>query len=305
MKTSLFLLLIVSLCLSCGGNRKAPKTLAELNDSIAKIKEDTVVKSDTTKTETDKSEIDTLDIAAFQKSNNPNVYSQKKVEIRLDTITVKKYGLTFKTGVVHNIEYEFIYPMAKNSIMQRIQDDMVQKFFETTSIIPIEKAQLNYLHSIYKAITDGDVFPQSEEFWCSADEPTYNIRWSAVRVINNKIIELIIQEKGYWGGVHGWTDENYYCYDIATGEQITLNDLFNKSNQEIMFHHLRDTKDDYGRNMYPEELTNNFLLLPKGILFLYNEYDAGCYADGIVCYTVKYSEIKHLLKPSALQYFYK
>jgi len=223
-------------------------------------------------------------------------YSQNA--IRLDTVTVKKYGLTFKNGVVHDIEYQFIYPLAQDSIMQRIQDDMTQKFFKTTSIMPLEKVQSAYLHGIYKACTDD-----SDDAISPQDNPTYTLRWSAIRMINNKIIELIIQENGYWGGAHGWSDINYYCYDIATGRQITLSSLFSKSNQAVMLGHLR--RDDDDREKSPNELTNNFLLLPKGVQFLYNEYEMGCYADGIFSYTVKYSEINHLLKPSALQYFYK
>ena len=47
----------------------------------------------------------------------------------------------------------------------------------------------------------------------------------------------------------------------------------------------------------------NFMMLPKGIQFVYNEYIAGPYGAGVIRVTVPLSKFRHLLKDSALTYF--
>ncbi|MDE5945573.1 MAG: RsiV family protein [Rikenella sp.] len=52
-------------------------------------------------------------------------------------------------------------------------------------------------------------------------------------------------------------------------------------------------------------ITENFILLPKGILFVYKPYEIASYAMGTIGVPLSYEKIKHLLTPSAHAYFDK
>ena len=98
-----------------------------------------------------------------------------------------------------------------------------------------------------------------------------------------------------------------YCYSLSTGRQITIDSLFSQSAQSEIIELLKTRKDDSGKEelMKPIWHLKNFILLPKGLIFIYNPYEIGCGADGEFRYTVKFSEIKHLLKPQAIGYFFE
>lgn len=181
---------------------------------------------------------------------------------------------------------------------------MTQKFFETDAVMSLDDAQKHYVRNI-----DNDLKGESQFIYNNY----YDIKNSSVRIINNKVLDFIVDDNGYHGGAHGWHNPSYYCYDLAIGAQITIDTLFNKGSQAKLISMLKARPDDYDdeRDYKFKDVNkernithlDNFILLPKGIIFVYTEYEIGMYAEGQFKYTVKYSEIKHLLKPSAQQYF--
>ncbi len=90
---------------------------------------------------------------------------------------------------------------------------------------------------------------------------------------------------GYSGGAHGWYSTGYNNFDVQTGRQITLDDIFlagyAKPLQQIVDSTLRND-NEYGGCFWGEAipLNNNFKLTNEGITFFYNTYEIAPYVCG-------------------------
>lgn len=82
--------------------------------------------------------------------------------------------------------------------------------------------------------------------------------------------------------------------------------MFSKPAQSKLIGLLETRKDDKGKQRYePIKHLNNLILLPKGLIFIFNPYEIGFGVDGEFRYTVKFSEIRQFLKPQAIGYFFE
>ena len=220
------------------------------------------------------------------------IYAQK---IALDTISVKRYGWVYKDGMAGtDLMLQFIYPKGKDSIAQHIRKDITKKFFKSDEILPLDESCKVLLENSF-----GDM-------WNGMPILTYLYRYSAVKTVNNKILNYIIYHDQIVGCGNG-TRSYSYCYSLLTGDRMTIDSLFSKSAQSKVIRLLETRKDDQGKQRMidlPMHL-NNFILLPKGLIFIFNQYEISCGADGEFRYTVKFSEIKNFLKPQAIGYFLK
>jgi len=217
--------------------------------------------------------------------------------IALDTTWVKRYGWVYKGGATNDLRLQFIYPKGEDSITQTIREDITKKFFETESVLPLEES----CEQLLRYGLGNRLFEEG------STEKTYLHRYSAVKIINNKILDYIISHDISVGCGTGATT-HCYCYDLSTGKQINIDDLFSKSAQSQIINMLQSRYDDYSEsrqtNMHRViEHLDNFILLPRGLIFVYNPYEIGAGYESEFRYTVKHSEIAHLLKPEAFRYF--
>jgi hypothetical protein len=219
------------------------------------------------------------------------IYAQK---IALDTISVKRYGWVYKDGMAGtDLMLQFIYPNGKDSIAQHIRKDITKKFFKSDEILPLDESCKVLLENSF-----GDM-------WIGMPILTYLYRYSAVKTVNNKILNYIIYHDQIVGCGDG-TRSYSYCYSLLTGNRITIDSLFSESAQSKVIELLKTRIDDQGkRSIEPIRHLNNFILLSKGLIFIFNPYEIGCGADGEFRYTVKFSEIKQFLKPQAIDYFFE
>ncbi len=222
-------------------------------------------------------------------------YAQNRHTISLDTLTVEKYGQTFKNGAVVDFVYQFVYPTNDTPAIRRIREQMIQSFFNVESSMPLEQAQRHFEKK------------EMSENTYMGDSPCWNTTYSGVRISNNKVLSFFIQEYYYGGGPHSYESSQCQCYDLQTGNRITLQDLFYVIQTDVPDdNELLDLINVqlYSRyNLRAHFIPQNFVLLPQGILFIYDLYDIGSYADGIQRVTLPLSKIRHLLKPIALTYF--
>lgn len=68
-------------------------------------------------------------------------YAQNSSVISFDTLTVEKYGQTFKNGVILDFACQFVYPTNDTPAIKRIREQMIQSFFNVESPMPLEQAQ--------------------------------------------------------------------------------------------------------------------------------------------------------------------
>lgn len=224
-------------------------------------------------------------------------YAQNNPEISFDTLTVKKYGQTFKNGVILDFVYQFVYPTNDTPAIKRIKEQMIQSFFNTASPMSLEQAQRHYEKTVFHQeyatqLPDADIPHQ------------YHNEYSGITINYDKVLVFYIQSYINWGGLHNVESCQYTCYDLQIGDEISLEDLFRGAGKDKILAMIEAELNEHYCPIQKVFVTDNFMLLPKGIMFVYNTCDEmGCRADGIIKVTLPLSKIRHLLKPTALTYF--
>lgn len=146
-------------------------------------------------------------------------------------------------------------------------------------------------------------FPESPARW-------YFDRETSV-VFNNKFVFSIeAAESSFLGGAHPNTFKVYYNFNLKTGAQFKLTDLFLSDSlkkltkiAESVFR--KDRKMNNGET-YKEagywfkddqfSLNDNFAVTEDGILFYYNDYEIAPYVYGPTKLLIPYNRIKEMIK---------
>ena len=106
---------------------------------------------------------------------------------------------------------------------------------------------------------------------------------------------------GYSGGAHGMDAKSAVTFDLKSGKVISENDLFvygyEKRLTEILRERLLNCGIDrdmlFEPDIFPSE---NFYLTSEGITYIYQRYEIGPYAIGIVEVAVPWTEIQNILR---------
>lgn len=221
-------------------------------------------------------------------------YAQNSLVISFDTITVKKYGLTFRNGAVFDFVYQFISPSDSAFPVKRIKEQLIQKFFQIDSIMSLEQAQKQYEDSMLANVEPEPI---------SGVPYRFSEKVSAIKINHNKVLAFFSNENSFFGGAHGTPWISCSCYDLQSSNRIFFNDLFD-NNAKIQILSLINEK--LGANVLNKNCLgwiDNFVLLPKGIVFIFNQGAVDCNAAGTIKVLLPLSKIRHLLKPTALTYF--
>ncbi len=140
---------------------------------------------------------------------------------------------------------------------------------------------------------------------------SYNCNGSILRESANGFYVYQMNYDEYGGGAHGIYEISYTNIRKSDGHAMLPNDVFKMEKLEeiqgIMLQQLLADNDCETQEELTEttgildwgELSidkHNFALTNDGIHFLYNPYEIGCFAIGIVQFTVPYSKLKDYLK---------
>lgn len=146
--------------------------------------------------------------------------------------------------------------------------------------------------------------------------PAYSLR-KDIEILNNKygILSLLSSTYQYYGGAHGIREIDFANYDLYKNEKLTFDSIFNREDlstrtikEELTKSAIRILADsarrELGSRIHLEQrellkmpdrevleragymdmskftISENIGILPKGILFLYNEYEIAPYAMG-------------------------
>ena len=232
-------------------------------------------------------------------------YSQTSPIFETNRITVKRYGLALP-GRSLDFMYEFVYPTSDALALPKIREQMLEAFFGWG--LPKDKlkgdfndqlriVQTWYEDKVIKNYTDAIPRPDG---W-PGELCSYNFKTSAIRNVHNKILVFCIDAQYAYGIAHGRHDCTCVNFDLHTGDKISLQNLFDEANikrLDAIVNEVLKSQDNYTVGTI-----ENFIMLPKGIQFVYNEYIAGPYSAGTVRATIPLSKFRHLLKDSARTYF--
>lgn len=132
-----------------------------------------------------------------------------------------------------------------------------------------------------------------------------------------QIISFQINESGYTGGAHGYSNTSFMNIDLDIMQEVKLADLLlpgyeaelNVTGEKI-FRDIRDIPADadlyeagfeFENNQFAlSDESNSFGVTDKGLLFYFNSYDIASYADGPTEVFIPYSKIQNLIDPNGL-----
>jgi hypothetical protein len=145
--------------------------------------------------------------------------------------------------------------------------------------------------------------------------PVYeNIESTEIAFNSDNILSLEIMEYLFTGGAHGNSYISLSSFNLQTGEQIKLDDIF--------YGNYRQKLNEVGEKIFREDymadstqslfdqgffgfengfaLNNNFDLFKGGIKFQFNPYEAGAYALGAPEVFIHWSDIKDIIRDDSL-----
>ncbi len=145
---------------------------------------------------------------------------------------------------------------------------------------------------------------------------TYLPNWSIQSDIDvvyneNHFATLAFNYYQYMGGAHGMYGVTYLVLDTKTGNQMKLEDIFDKDALAILSQKMEEmayayvgvtdatSLEDAGYFVDKLEVTDNFSVTGRGITFLYQPYEIGAYAIGTPTFSFSWREIKDLIKKNS------
>ena len=241
--------------------------------------------------------------------NGENVHAQPSSDIDIEKVVVKRYGLTYATRML-DFAYEFVYPLGDYPTLTKIREQILVDYFsaEPTYATPPQELltgdfserlttiQKWYENDVIKGLA-GEIAPMEE--W--GQVKSYDFRTSTIRNNHNKVLVYCIASSYSNGIAHPRYYSTCINYDLHTGDKISLQNLFDEANikrLDAIVNEVLKSQDNYTVGTI-----ENFIMLPKGIQFVYDEYIAGPYSAGTVRATIPLSKFRHLLKDSVLTYF--
>lgn len=240
--------------------------------------------------------------------NGEYSYAQPSSDINTEKVVVKRYGLTYATRMLDFV-YEFVYPLGDSPAITKIREQILVDYFENDNSYSIPQELMSgdfneRLPKIQEWFEDKVIKNMADEIppmegWGIVE--SYDFKTSAIRNNYNKVLVYCIDSMYFNGIAHG----RHYCtcinYDLYTGDKISLQNLFDEANLKKLDMIVNEVLKSQGN--YTVGSIESFIMLPKGIQFVYDEYIAGPYSAGTVRATIPLSKFHHLLKDSALTYF--
>ena len=132
----------------------------------------------------------------------------------------------------------------------------------------------------------------------------YNVEWAT-----DDFVSISFMTSEFTGGAHG----NYYTsalnFDLKTGKEIKLADLFEPNSaylKKISDYSIADLKTRLGEMSDDEWITNgagnnaenyeSWFLTKKGLMITFNPYQVAAYAAGMQTVIIPYSELSEILR---------
>lgn len=139
------------------------------------------------------------------------------------------------------------------------------------------------------------------------DIPPYanEVRFTEKRV-DDKVVSFEKNDYSSMGGAHGNTYRSGWNFDVETGKRLTIEDI--AEDKDVFMENVKDyvlelcQTDAYNSRLFPEYESNIDYILQddlwffdyEGITFISNTYELAAYAQGVIYFTVPYTELEGL-----------
>lgn len=151
----------------------------------------------------------------------------------------------------------------------------------------------NFTINVRKAVISNDPFVSE----CTWEWEGYSrLVWNG-----SGVLSIAFDDFSYLGGVHSNWHTFYHNYNLTTGKEIKIEEIFVRGYQRqlqtlITDHTINKEKlDPVYQDSVP--LNTNFYLTPSGIGFFYNNYEIACFMSGSTESFISWKEINKWIDP--------
>ncbi len=232
-------------------------------------------------------------------------------------IKMKNFSKSYQNGW-QKADIVFLFPVLYNlsnkAIERNINTDIKNIFLKDYNF-----GERNKIWKTFNEMTN-DFINRYKEFVNDTSlandyKPMWENSFTTDIIFNsNYILSLENTEFRFEGGAHPITFFYYKNYNLNTGKEIELNELFNNDYKseldrigEKMFRKAYNIKPNesfekagYFIGKEGFHLNNNFSIAKGGLLFRFEEYEIGPYVFGAPTVFIPYSKIKDLINPTGL-----
>ena len=173
--------------------------------------------------------------------------------------------------------------------------------------------EYNYNHAIeLKKYCETELFKEAKELYDFNHANGYPIMVYEIILNyeityqNNALISLYTDEYMFLGGAHGNTKREAQNWNLQTGKQITLNELFPNNPYYIINilkqinHKIADQIengegqyfDNYCQLVQENFRLENFYIIPGAVVIFFNQYEIAPYSSGIPIFEITFSSIE-------------
>lgn len=208
------------------------------------------------------------------------------------------------------VDWKYLYPTSArdSAVLARLRSGCASLFFSREISSPaaaLREDRDSYFRDYADACAELDSATGIPAFMWSNQN-----RMKATRNDSDALV-IEVSAYSYSGGAHGLYGRSYTNFDPATGETISLANIFKPEAVErlgpmIERKILRDWSRRAGERVTREEFladtieaTSNFQLTKKGIVFHYGVYEVAPYAVGEFDILLSFGEIMHLMRADA------
>ncbi len=228
--------------------------------------------------------------------------------LQYDTISLKDSIGDCASGAGQCAEISFSYPDFTNAASAAVLDSLNafvinrMQLFEDGDTLMTMPAYMKLFLEGYQQLV--------------ADMPDYNTPWALERNMdvlfqNDTILSLSFYEYVFSGGAHPNNATQYYNFDLFSGKQLSLDDIFNAGYEdelnrvgEYHFRMLRqipenEKLEEYGFSFETEgfSLNDNFAINGQELIFYFNSYEIAPYSFGPSEIHIPLYEMSQYLKP--------
>lgn len=128
------------------------------------------------------------------------------------------------------------------------------------------------------------------------------------------LLTIRYDETNFTGGAHANMATRFFNFDMRTGKQLQLGDIFKNADNyynllmPLAQKHFRKSLQAVGKsaqyideNFVFDKLPEHFAITAKGILFSFDPYEIGSFSDGTLQFEVPYSDLAAIINTNIIR----
>lgn len=231
----------------------------------------------------------------------PQKEELKTKNIEFSEVTPLQEGAPYDFTMEMNIEWP--EGGASDKVLKKIQKGITDLLFgselETIDIEYAMKTHNDRSVDFYRQDNE-EYLEDVEEEWAFMMDWSESIDGSFLDPYKG-MVSYLKYAYGYSGGAHGMDVLTCRTFDLKTGEQIFEEDLFKRGYEDRLTEALRAnllSRYEDQDMFFETDITpsDEFYLTSEGITYIYQRYEIGPYAIGIIEVLVPWKEIKDIIR---------